>query len=331
MEDQLKDEIEFFEILKKIYSSRKIILYSTIVFLLIGLIVSLTSPIKFTSSTIFIPQNQEPNSSSLSGVASLVGINIGSSSFGSDIAPSMYPKIGDSPKFKRLILESIIDEKNELSLKKILVKHYNIKEEKELVSSEMEMTKLEEECFKILSNLISINVNQQEGFVTITSTMPIAEYSATLAKVSREILQSIIIENKIETARQNLNFSKKQLSEKRIEFDEIQSKLAYFSETNLNTVNTFIINEKDKLEAEFGIINSVVTELSKQVEQAKLQVSKDTPVFSTIREAIIPNTRTSPKRKNIVFKYVIIGFVLSLIYILVNEPLKKILKYIKQN
>ncbi len=331
MEDQLKDEIEFFEILKKIYSSRKIILYSTIVFLLIGLIVSLTSPIKFTSSTIFIPQNQEPNSSSLSGVASLVGINIGSSSFESDIAPSMYPKIGDSPKFKRLILESMIDEKNKLSLKKFLVTHYNIKEEKELVSSEMEMTKLEEECFKILSNLISINVNQQDGFVTITSTMPIAEYSATLAKVSREILQSIIIENKIETARQNLNFSKKQLSEKRIEFDEIQSQLAYFSETNLNTVNTFIINEKDKLEAEFGIINSVVTELSKQVEQAKLQVSKDTPVFSTIREVIIPNTRTSPKRKNIVFTYVIIGFVLSLIYILVNEPLKKILIYIKQN
>ena len=49
------------------------------------------------------------------------------------------------------------------------------------------------------------------------------------------------------------------------------------------------INEKNKLEAEFQIINAVVTELSKQVEQAKLQVKKDTPVFSTIKEAIIPN------------------------------------------
>ena len=29
--------------------------------------------------------------------------------------------------------------------------------------------------------------------------------------------------------------------------------------------------------------------LSKQVEQAKLQVTKDTPVFSTIKEAVIPN------------------------------------------
>ena len=46
--------------------------------------------------------------------------------------------------------------------------------------------------------------------------------------------------------------------------------------------------------AEFGIINAVVSELSKQVEQAKLQVTKDTPVF-TIREAVIPNKK-SPKK-----------------------------------
>ena len=82
---------------------------------------------------------------------------------------------------------------------------------------------------------------------------------------------------------------------KKLEFDEIQSKLAYFSDSNLNTVNSFVNNEKDKLQAEFQIINAVVTELSKQVEQAKLQVTKDTPVFSTIKEAIIPNKKLVQK------------------------------------
>ena len=57
-------------------------------------------------------------------------------------------------------------------------------------------------------------MSTKDGFVTINSTMPVAEYSAIIAKKSREILQNIIIENKIETARQNLNFSQKQLSEK---------------------------------------------------------------------------------------------------------------------
>ena len=38
----------------------------------------------------------------------------------------------------------------------------------------------------------------------------------------------------------------------------IYSKLAFFSDSNLNTVNTFVLNEKNKLESEFEIINSVV-------------------------------------------------------------------------
>ena len=110
---------------------------------------------------------------------------------------------------------------------------------------------------------------------------------------------------------------------KKLEFDEIQSKLAYYSDSNLNTVNSFIINEKDKLEAEFQIISAVVTELSKQVEQSKLQVTKDTPVFSTIKEVIIPNKRTSPKRTQLVIIFGFIGFVISCLFILIKDPIKK--------
>ena len=101
-------------------------------------------------------------------------------------------------------------------------------------------------------------------------------------------------------------------------------KLSYFKDSNLNLVNSSIINEQNKLEAEFEIINAVVTELSKQVEAAKLQVNKDTPVFSTIKEAIIPNKRTSPKRTQIVIIFGIVGFVISIVYVTLFNPIKKL-------
>ncbi len=323
MKTKSNDEIDLIEILKKIFNFKKLVIYITGLFILIGIAVALLSPVKFTSSTVFIPQKQEGATSSLSGVASLVGINLGSASYGGDIPTSMYPQIGESPKFKRLLLGKSIDSKKNITLKQFLVEHYNIKEDNKPTISKLDMTELEEECFMILSKIISINVNKKDGFVTINSIMPIAEYSAVVTKLSREILQNIIIENKIETARQNLNFSKNQLSEKKLEFDEIQSKLAYYSDSNLNTVNSFVINEKDKLEAEFEIISAVVTELSKQVEQAKLQVTKDTPVFSTIKEAIIPNKRTSPKRTQLVIIFGFIGFVVSCLFIIIKDPIKK--------
>ena len=49
--------------------------------------------------------------------------------------------------------------------------------------------------------------------------MPVTEYSAVLAVKAKKILQEIIINNKIESANQNLIFSQQQLEEKKLIFD----------------------------------------------------------------------------------------------------------------
>ena len=328
--DNIKDdEIDLVEILKKIYKSRKIILIISFSFALIGVAVAMLSPIKFSSETIFITQNQESNSSSLSGVASLVGINLGASNFGGEIPSSMYPQVTQSPKFKRLLLNSNIDFDNKINLKQYLIDYYKLNTENDKINSDLYVSELENDCFKIIDEIISVNVNQKDGFITLSSTLPVAEYSAILTKKAKEILQEIIIKNKIESANQNLIFSQQQLEEKKLIFDEIQAKLAYFSDSNLNSVNSFVINERNKLEAEFQIISAVVTELSKQVEQVKLQVSKDTPVFSTIKEAVIPIERTSPKRTQLVIIFGFIGFVISTGFILTKDILFDVFKEVK--
>ena len=329
MNGNSNDEIDLVGLLKKLFRSRKLIAYITILFSAVGIVVALLSPEKYRSKTVFIPQTQETGSSSLSGVASLVGINLGSSSYGAEIPPSMYPKIIESVKFKRLLLQKIIDQNNNITLENFIAEHYSIEEIKGQNILELGMALNESKYFKILDEILSVSFNKKDGFISINCEMPNAEYSATITKFSREILQNIIIENKIETARQNLVFSEGQLIEKKKEFDEIYSKLALFSDSNLNSVNSFILNEKNKLESEFQIISAVVEEISKQVEQAKLQLKKDTPVFSTIQEAIIPINRSSPKRTQIVIIFGFIGFILSSVLVLINEPLKNIFFEIK--
>ena len=330
--DNIKDdEIDLVEILKKIYKSRKFILIISFFFALLGVAVALLSPVKYSSETIFITQNQETGSSSLSGVASLVGINLQSGSYGGEIPSTMYPQIVESVKFKRLLLNKVIDEKNNLTLENFIAEQYSIVEVNEQNISDLGMTLIEETYFKILTEILSVSVNKNDGFISISCEMPNAELSAKIAKYSRELLQNIIIENKIETARQNLIFSEGLLIEKKKEFDEIYSKLAFFSDSNLNSVNSFIINEKNKLESEFQIISAVVEEISKQVEQAKLQLKKDTPVFSTIQEALIPIQRSSPKRAQLVIIFGFLGFILSAVYVLIKDTLFKIFYEIKRN
>ena len=156
--------------------------------------------------------------------------------------------------------------------------------------------------------------------------MPKSEYAAYSAINARNILQKIIVNNKIKSAKQNLSFSEEQLKSKRKEFNEIQNKLGYFNDSNLNIVTSSIINERKKLEAEFQIINAVIVELSKQVEQNKLQVSKDTPVFSIVKEATMPVKRSSPKRTVMVIIFGFAGFIISVFYTIIKAPLIQIIK-----
>ena len=325
------DEIDLIEIAKAIWNGKIIIATISSIFILIGIVSALSSPITFTSSTTFMPSSQEGYSgSSLSGVASLVGINLGSMSSRNEIPASMYPLISQSVEFNRLMLEEFIDEKRQVKMKSFLGEYYKVDNKSEIKNpNKAFVSKFENHLFEILKGILSISVNQKDGFVTISANMPETEYAAYTAINARNILQKIIINNKIKSAKQNLEFSKEQLKSKRIEFDEIQNKLGYFNDSNLNIVTSSIINEREKLEADFQIINAVIVELSKQVEKNKLQVSKETPVFSIVKEAAMPVTRSSPNRTQMVLIFGFIGFILSTVFVLIKEPLLNIINEIK--
>ena len=324
------DEIDLIELLKTVWIGKKTIIVISFVFAVIGVGAALQSPVIFSSSTTFITSNSESTSSSgLSGVASLVGINLSGMSSGNEIPATLYPQIGESIDFKRALLNSFIDENEQIKLDDFLITKYGI--EKTLNAqnkSKSFVSKSEDKLFNVLSKIIFISVNTKDGFVTISANMPQSEFAANTCINAREILQEIVINNKIKSAKQKLEFSEEQLSSKRVEFEQIQNKLSYFNDSNLNIVTSSIINERDKLEADFQIINAVMVELSKQVEQRKLQVSEDTPVFSVIKEANMPVRRSSPKRTQMVLIFSFIGVVLSSLYTLVKAPLAKIINEI---
>ena len=327
--DNNSDEIDLIELLKTAWNGRKQIIIISFVFVLVGVAAALLSPVVYSSSTTFINSQTESSSSSgLSGVASLVGINLGGMSSGSEIPPTMYPQLGESIEFKRDLLNSYIDEKEQIKLEDFLANYNDIEKSETENNNKLFISEYEDVLFNIINDVVSISVNQKDGFITITANMPNSEYAANTCINAREILQQTVINNRIKSAKQKLEYSEEQLNSKRIEFEEVQNKLAYFNDSNLNLVTSSVINEREKLEAEFQIINAVMIELSKQVEQRKLQVSEDTPVFSIVKEASMPVKRSSPKRIQMVLIFGFIGLIVSISYTLVKNPIAQVLKEI---
>jgi uncharacterized protein involved in exopolysaccharide biosynthesis len=357
MSDQLRtieeDEIDLIELLKKVWSSKRFIVRWTGYFIVIGLVVALLSPKEFTASSTFIPQTSESKTGgSLSGLASLAGISLGGATTGGEIPPTLYPQILNSVPVKRSILsiEVPLDQSSvsysDYLLEKptpilSLVKKYTIglpgvilgairgtEASTETSSNPMIVTQEEKGLFETLEAQIALSVNEKEGFVELSVTTDDATVAAVLTSKVKEILQQQIIDYKIQHGKEYLNFTQKQYNEKQKEYFALQDEVARAKDQNKNIISERYQNQFKQKEGELLIAQSVYQELAKQLEQAKLQVAKDTPIFSTIKPVTIPTERSAPKRSLILVIWAFLGFVVSVGVVLVKEPVLNIWKEI---
>ena len=128
-----------------------------------------------------------------------------------------------------------------------------------------------------------------------------------------------------------LKFTEKSYNIKKIELESIQNELAIFVDKNQVISSSIFSNQLRILESKYNIANGIFLELSKQLEQARLKVSKDTPVFVTIQSPSIPNYRSSPQRTMIVLAWSFIGMVFAIIYILFINDIRILIKRIISN
>jgi hypothetical protein len=352
-----EDEIDLIELLKKVYLEKKFILKTSILAALFGVVFALFQPNEFTSSTTFIPQlssDVKAGASSLSGLASLAGINLGGVQGSSEFPPTLYPQVVKSIPFKLELLASNITANNEeLTLREYFINNnasfnlfgtivkYTIglpslilgssknNEEKANKSLIYSVSKEDSKLFEQLNQVFSLNVNDKEGFITMSFTDKNKSISAQITQIAQSLLQEKIIQYKVQSSNELLDFTTRQYKEKKSAFEKLQDTRAIFVDKNLNISSSLYQNKLSRIESELNIAQIVVQQLASQVEQAKLQVNKDTPVFTTIKPVTIPFERSAPKRSLIVIISGFLGLVLSCGYVLVKEPAMEIIKSIK--
>ena len=357
MED---DSIDLVALLKQIYSERKLILFATIGAALLGVIVALATSNTYTSGSTFIPQTggESKPSSGLSGLASLAGINLGGVSVGSDIPPTLYPQIISSVPYRLELLEQTLNvNSKEVTLKDYLldntgssvlgvVKKYTIglpwlileslknsnarSTSKSSVNDFREIGEEDFKLFVLLNNKLKLQLNDKTGVVGISFSDKNKYITAQVAERAKELLQERIIAFKNQSARELLDFTTKQYQDNKTSYEVLQDSIAIFKDQNLNISSSLYQNRLDRLVRELNIASSVVEQLATQLEQAKLQVNKDTPVFTVIEPVTIPFERSAPKRSLIVIIWTFLGAVLSTGFVLIREPASEIFQSIKK-
>jgi len=335
----IEGQIDLIELAKNLWQGRRTIIKVTIFCAFIGLLVAILSPKEYTTKVVIVPQlsNKQGPLGNLSGLASLAGITI-STPASAEISPTTYPQIISSIPFQLEMMNtrltfSKIDHvvtlyeyyseyvkpnpilKYTFCLPETILK--SIRKKQSIADSEtsyglIQLTEEQDIVYEIINRKISIEINSKDGYITLVCRMPEALPSAQLAQRAQELLQQQITEFKIQKATSNLEFIQQRYDEVQGQYNQAQEALARFSDRNKNIVTAIAQTESDRLRNDYNLAYAIYSEMAKQLEQAKIQVKEDTPVFTVIEPAIVPREKSKPRRIMIMAGFIFLGGIIGI-------------------
>ncbi len=339
-----EQEVDVAEMVREIWSRRKFIVKVTSVFVILGIIVALTSKVEYTATCKLLPEDKEGTSKDFGGLGGLAGLaGISLDLGGSGLNPELYPEVVKSATFlNKLINTPVYFEAKDTtissfdyfknldkpSLLGILVQNtigLPGKIKKLFVSGEKskqspsEIMRFTEEDWSIIesySERLSVAVDSETGTIRIKAEMPDAIAAANVTTLLVAQLTQKISQYKTEKAQVSLSFIEERFEESRNEYEIRQNQLATFADRNRDLTTAMIRTEYDRLQNEMNIAFEVYKSLATQREQARIKVKEDTPIFTVIEEVRIPETKSKPNRRVIVFVFTFAGLAVSIGYAL---------------
>lgn len=361
-EDQRKkiiqeDEIDLLDLAKVIWSRRIFIIKVTAAFAALGLLIAFTSKVEYEASCKLMPESQEGiknNLGGLSGLAGLAGIDLGLSGTVS-LTPDLYPEIVTSIPFQLDIIhqpirfekiDSIISSYNYFkeidrpSLFSWLASYtiglpgkirgfFSSKDsnlDSEIDDSLIRLTKDDEDLIENFKKRVSVVVNENTGVISIISEMPDQYAAAKITDLFVKKLTQEVTAYKIGKARVTLEFIQERYLEAEEKYNTRQRVLAEFTDRNKNITSSLVQIEYQRLQNDMTIALEVYKSLAGQLEQAKIKVKEETPVFTILEPVRIPTDNSKPQRRIILLISIFLGVIASTVFVLIKHRFLNIKK-----
>jgi len=343
------DEIDLIALAKTIWDERKFIIKTVILFMIIGLLVALLSPKEFTASSTLVPQlsNNKSKLGGLSSLAAMAGFNLDMNMETSELSPYIYPQIVQSVPFQLELMETpfkvegidkpisiyeyftedyaginIISavKKYTIGLPGVIIGALKSKQPEpdpaisgdSLFASPIALTEDQEAIRKILSEQVTLETNDKEGYVVLNAIAHDPKLAAQVAHKAQLLLQKYITEFKIKKASAQLDFINERHAEKKKDFEQAQANLAAFSDRNKNITSAMARIEGERLQNEYKLAFEVYSQLAQQLEQATITVKENTPVFSIVKPVTVPMEKSKPNRPLILVIWTFLGGVIGI-------------------
>jgi LPS O-antigen subunit length determinant protein (WzzB/FepE family) len=358
LEEEKELTIDFGALWEVIKKGKWSIGLTGLLFAIIAAIVVFNKPNEYTSTASVMPELESTNAGGLSkfaGLASLAGVDLSSMSSSDAIRPDLYPSVINNTSFFLYLLEQDVKtlEQNKENFLDFYIRTYELEEDtvttkKGFISSLREslgiaskvvitqdsssdfiyLPEYKGEIIEELKEKIIASMDKKTGIIGVSVELPDPITAAYVAKISMDYLTSFVTDYRTEKSRQDLNFLARQLGAAKGKYYTTQSKKAQYSDqfqsATIRLQSADI--QRERIEADYRVSSTFYTELMKQYESAKMDLQKQTPVFKTLEQPVIPYEKSGPKRTILVIATALLGSAFATLFILLRQNNYKIIQ-----
>ena len=161
-----------------------------------------------------------------------------------------------------------------------------------------ELTAEDKNIIGILTDRIKFT--QSGKLITLSVKMPEARLSAEATKTVLNLMIKYAIKFKTGKQLENLRFLQERTAETEIKYKECQQRLAGFKDNNYHVIYESVQSKELQLQNEFSLAFSVYNQFVTQLEQARIQLKKDSPLFTVVEPVYIPAAISADANKQII-------------------------------
>lgn len=351
MDDQSSVEMNYLELIRNIFLNKRRLLLFTLSGLVLGVLIAFTSPKEYTSTSLVILEETEKSGQlgQMSALAGLAGISIPQMQGEQTVLSSeLFPDVIHSRDFllgimkesfffhtkgKEMTLEEYyLDEKPGNIVSKSLNFVFSIptriiglfstpelvvnegidESDQEVVVPYVSVSS--SELFALRQLKERILIDNKMKLIELKVSMPEALIAAKVNAIVFERLIKYVTDYKTAKQKISLEFIEERVQDSEKSFQQAQMKLASYRDSNQGIVSRRAMTKEEQLQFEFNIAFNIYNSMKQELEQANIQLKKETPIFTVMEKASIPLGPSKPNKPLILVFCLFLGFFVGVLY-----------------
>lgn len=343
-----KLEIDLMDILRRIIAIHKTLYKAAGVGLLIGIVVALGIPKRYTVKVTLSPEmGSSKNTNGLAGLAaSFLGTGATMTEGIDALNASLSPDIVSSTPFLLELynMEVPVSKDKKESLAFYLSSqsspwwNYVIgfpgmviggiqllftEEEETMVNNSKQgaitLTKEEARDIKYMKNNIVASVDKKTAITEVSVTLQDPKVAAVVADSVVHKLQESIIGYRTFKAKEDCLYLEKLFEERKQEYYVAQKKYASYIDSHDNLILQSVRAEQERLQNDMSLAYQVYSQVANQLQVARAKVQEEKPVFAVVEPAVVPLLSSSTSRKVYVLFFIFLSVIVTGIWLIFGK------------